>query len=255
MSVLGIITCEVFELEFACLLADDPDVSKVTVIEDQHSAHLIEMLEAEGERSVVRIPHIASFRPEHSEKLEVVVRVFEIGLHKRSDYLRSALSSAAREMSPVVDALLIGYGLCGGALKNWDELLEGDIPVFIPMDNQHPADDCVGMLIGGRECYYDEQHKAAGTFFITPGWSRHWRKIFKEHLLGLSTERAKRVLGHCERCLLIHTPVMGEDEMRSNVDEFAQTLNARIEVCQGTMSILTQAWESAKAYLKAPGDL
>ena len=69
------------------------------------------------------------------------------------------------EFGPHVDALVLGYGLCGNALEKPEKLLsEAGVPVFIPMDEDHPVDDCIGLLIGGRECYYKEQCKVAGPF-------------------------------------------------------------------------------------------
>ena len=43
------------------------------------------------------------------------------------------------------------YGALSG--KKPDELLaDAGVPGFIPMDQDHPVDDCVGLIIGGREC-------------------------------------------------------------------------------------------------------
>ena len=46
MGVLGVLTCEILELEFAELLATDRDVGRISVLEDERSAHLIEALES-----------------------------------------------------------------------------------------------------------------------------------------------------------------------------------------------------------------
>ena len=84
-------------------------------------------------------------------------------------------------MAPYVDAILLGYGLCGNALKDHEELfLDSRVPVFLPMDGDHPVDDCVGLIIGGRENYYEEQCKVAGTMFINSGFLRHWETLFHE---------------------------------------------------------------------------
>jgi hypothetical protein len=254
MAVLGILTCEILELEFAHLLATDPDVAGVTVLEDARSAHLIELLESRGLRNLQRIPHIRSYHPEPTEQLEVVIRVMELGLHRNRKVMQQALMAAARELGRHLDALLLGYGLCGNALGNPEELLDLDIPVFIPMDKGHPVDDCVGLLIGGRECYYAEQCKTPGTFFMTPGWACHWRKIF-EGSHGAADDALKRLFAHYERSLLIVTPVMREDEMKRRAEEFNQLLGLRVETRQGTLDLLTETWNSAKAeVLKSTAD-
>ena len=46
MGILGILTCEILELEFAELLAADKDLGRITVLEDECSANLIAALES-----------------------------------------------------------------------------------------------------------------------------------------------------------------------------------------------------------------
>ena len=254
MAVLAILTCEILELEFAHLLATDPDVSWVTVLEDARSARLIELLKSGGVRNLRLIPHIGSYNPEPAEQLEVVIRVLEVGLHRHRNVLRKALKDAARELGRHADALLLGYGLCGNALAHPEELLDVGIPLFIPMDKGHPVDDCVGLLIGGRDCYYAEQCKTPGTFFMTPGWACHWRRMF-EGSHGGAGDALKRMFAHYERTLLIVTPVMPEDEMKHRAEEFNRLLGLRVETGQGTLDLLIETWNSAKAeVLKATAD-
>lgn len=249
MAVIGIITCETLELEFAYLLAKDHQIDGVTVLENSTSRRLIQALESEGTRNMQRIPHVKSFRPEPSRHMEVLVRVLELSLHGKKNSLRRAVASAASEMSRCVDSMLLGYGLCGNAFDDMKELLNVNMPVFIPMDNNRPVDDCVGLLLGGRDCYHAEQRKEAGTFFMTPGWTCHWRKIFNKDFCGTAPDMLNRIFNGYRRSLLIVTPVMGEDKMRCDVTEFNKILGLKIEARQGTLRILTQAWQSAKVSL------
>ena len=254
MGVIGVITCEVLELEFAHLLTTDPDLSGITVLEDIRSARLIETLESKAVQKLRRIPHINSFSPDRSEQAtahpEVLVRVLELALHRSKKILQKGLVNAAREIRPHVDVLLLGYGLCGGALNNPQELLDVDVPVFIPMDKDHPVDDCVGLLIGGRENYYAEQCKIPGTYFMTPGWTCHWKRMFGPDCCDMEPDMAKRLFASYERSLLVVTPVMSRDEMERNVEEFNKLFGCRGEVRKGTMEILNETWKAAKAFLK-----
>jgi hypothetical protein len=253
MGVIGIITCEILELEFVYILATDPEVFRVTVLEDARSARLIEALESRGLRNLRRIPHITSFDPEPSGHLEVVVRVLELALHRTKKILRRALIDAARELAPHAAALFLGYGLCGNALENPKELLDVKVPVFIPLDDGHPVDDCIGLLLGGRDCYYAEQLKVPGTFFMTPGWTCHWRRIWGSSR-GAADKTLKRMFARYERSLLVKTPIMSEDDMQRNVEEFNQLLGLRVETRQGTIDMLSEAWQSAKAFLKVKAE-
>ena len=45
MPALGILTCEILELEFAHLLISDPEISRVTVVEEDYSQALTALLD------------------------------------------------------------------------------------------------------------------------------------------------------------------------------------------------------------------
>ena len=182
MAVIGVLTCEILELEFANLLGTDTDVCRISVLDDERSVRLTAALEFMGTPNIHRISDIKAFSSTLENHTEVLIRVLELGLHNRKQTLQEGLINAALEFGPYVDALLLGYGLCGNALEKPGELLsEAGVPVFIPMDEDHPVDDCIGLLIGGRECYYKEQCKVAGTFFMIPGWTYHWKRIFRRY--------------------------------------------------------------------------
>lgn len=251
MAVLGVLTCEILELEFAHLLAKDPEVARITVLEDNRSLRLIEAIGEQGFENLRRIKDMGSFSSKPLADLEVLVRVLELALHNRKKTLQQGLTQAACEMSPYVDALLLGYGLCGNALHKHEELLsEARIPLFIPMDEDHPVDDCVGLILGGRECYYGEQCNVAGTFFMIPGWSVHWKRIFEQEFGRLGLDMAKRLFKDYQRSLLIFTDIMPEDEVRRNAEEFSKLFGLREEVREGMMSILNETWRKAKNSVK-----
>ena len=255
MGILGILTCEILELEFAYLLATDTDVSRITVLEDERSVRLIEALKTGRTPNLRLIADLKDFSPAPENHTEVLLRVLELGLHNRKQTLQEGLINAALEFGPRVDALMLGYGLCGNALKKPDELLsDAGVPVFIPMDEDHPVDDCIGLLIGGRECYYGEQCKVAGTFFMIPGWTYHWKQMFEQEFGNMSRKMAKRLFRQYERSLLISTPVMPLEVMRRNSDPFNERFGFRTEVREGTLGLLEETWDSAKAFLTGKTD-
>lgn len=248
MPVLGVLTCEILELEFAWILAKDPDIDGITIVEDRHSFGIIDALE-KYQASPKRILMLKEFAPGHPGRLEVVVRVLELALHNRKTLLQDALIKAAKEMGRHTDAIVLGYGLCGNALQKPDELLaDAGTPVFIPMDNDHPVDDCVGLIIGGRECYYREQCKMAGTFFMIPGWTRHWKKLFLKEYGKFDVGLLRRIFGMSkyERSLIIPNPVLSVGQMEKNIEEFNTLFGFRTEMLKGTLEILTRTWETVK---------
>jgi len=254
MPVLGILTCEILELEFAYLLSKDLDLARITVLEDDRSMRLIGALQSNGTENLRRVSDLATFSPSSAGRLEILINVLELALHNRKKTLQQGLVEAARDMGPHVDALVLGYGLCGKALEKPDELLsETGVPIFIPMDGDHPVDDCVGLIIGGREKYYQELCEVAGTFFMIPGWTYHWRRMFEREFGNISLDIAKRLFAHYERSLLISTPVMGRDEMRQNAGEFDKLFGFRSDAREGTLRVLNQTWREAKEFLMGIG--
>jgi hypothetical protein len=252
MSVLGILTCEILELEFAYLLNSDRDIDRITILENSRSVRLLDELASGETQNLNQISYIESFAPNPENRMEVLVQVLELGLHNRKNLLQQGLVDAACQMGPWVDTLLLGYGLCGNALEKPDELLsDAGVPIFIPMDGDHPVDDCVGLIIGGRQNYYEEQCKVAGTFFMIPGWTTHWKRMFEQECGNLSVDMARRLFKDYERSLLISTPIMSLEEMKQNSKAFNEMFGLRSDVCRGTHRILQKTWDTAKEHLKS----
>jgi hypothetical protein len=255
MAILGILTCEILELEFAYLLNSDTDVDRITVLENGRSIRMLDELAAAETPNLNRIANLDSFAPDRDNRLEVLVHVLELGLHNHKNLLQQGLVDAARQMGLRVDALLLGYGLCGNALEKPDELLaDAGVPVFIPMDEDHPVDDCIGLLIGGRDRYYGEQCQVAGTFFMIPGWTIHWKRMLEQECGNLSVDMARRLFKDYERSLLISTPIMSLEEMKQNSKAFNALFGLRSDICKGTLSILQKTWDAAKQYLNSNAD-
>lgn len=253
MPVLGIITCQILELEFAHLLTNDPEVLTITILDNQFSQELSETITRQTKIKPNLIASLAEYTPTSLERLEVIVRVMEVGLHRVINNLRNGVIEAATEMEPYVNAIFLGYGLCGNALKDHEELLPGSaVPLFLPMDGDHPVDDCIGLIIGGRENYYEEQCKVAGTMFINSGFLRHWKTLLHESpgtkKFGLAI--IKRLMANYERSLLLPTPVASEQELAFGVEEFNKVYGLRSEVRDGTLDILEQAWNTAKQFVR-----
>jgi hypothetical protein len=255
MGVLGILTCEILELEFAYLLNSDTDIDRITVLENSRSVRMLDELQSGGIHNLYRINDLESFAPDPENRLEVLVQVLELGLHNRKKLLQEGLVEATCKMGSRLDALLLGYGLCGNALEKPDELLaDAGVPVFIPMDEDHPVDDCIGLLIGGRDRYYGEQCQVAGTFFMIPGWTIHWKRMFEQECGNLSEDMARRLFKDYERSLLVSTPIMSIEEMKQNSTAFNALFGLRSEVCQGTLGILHKTWDTAKKHLNSIHD-
>ena len=118
------------------------------------------------------------------------------------------------------------------------------------MENDDPVDDCVGLIIGGRNNYYAEQGLCAGTMFMNAGFSRHWEKILSfdvpQKLIHKKDKIMKRIMGYYKRSLLLSTTVLGEDDLRKNTKGFNENYGLKVEIRPGTLKLLESAWEAAK---------
>jgi len=250
MAVIGILTCQIFELEWAELLSADPDIAQITIIENEKSKRLADTLEKKGLTNINRIPHLNSFKPEPSEQLQLLIRVFDFSLHRNRKLLGRTLNKEAKSMQFYVDCFLLGYGLCGNTLLDPDDLLDTGKPTFIANDPSGGiVDDCIGLLIGGRECYHAEQCKQAGTFFMTPGWVNHWDKILNPRYSNVDTPMAQRMFKRYKRTLLVNSPVMPLQEMEKSVDHFNKLFACQSENKIGNLAIFNDTWNRAKQSL------
>jgi Protein of unknown function (DUF1638) len=252
MSKLGVVTCQILELEFAHILLIDPDVAEIWVIQDEFSEELIKILKADNLKPLYIVAHADEFKADESKGIAVLIRVMELGLHSNITILRNEVAKAVEEIASLVDAVFLGYGLCGNALKDRKDLFKNiPIPVSLPMDNEEPVDDCVGLIIGGRDKYYAEQCLCAGTMFINAGFSRHLEDFLSldipEKLVHKKEKIFKCLLGNYKRSLLLPTDVLSEDELKENTKEFNKKFDLKVETRPGTLELFKTAWEKAKS--------
>jgi hypothetical protein len=251
MAKIGIVTCEILELEVAHVLSGDAEVADIFVIDNEFSAGLLSQLKIHRKKPVHQLAFLGEFGEAQGDGHHVLVRVMELGLHSDIKNLQCHVVSAVKEMARHVNSILLGYGLCGNAMNPADDLFsEMGIPVILPMDDNHPVDDCVGLIIGGRENYYARQCECAGTMFMNAGFSRHWQKFMDsdlpEKLLPKKDKIQKRMMRDYERSLLLPTEVLGEAEMMTNIEGFNAKFGLRTESTPGTLALLEKAWQESK---------
>ena len=87
----------------------------------------------------------------------VDVTLFRRGLHDDPPDLRSQLQGAIDATPPGYDAVVLGYGLCGGATAGIEAR---DVPVILPR-----AHDCITLFLGSRERYDAETRSDGATYW------------------------------------------------------------------------------------------
>jgi hypothetical protein len=87
----------------------------------------------------------------------VDVRLNRRGLHDDPPNLRSILQAQVDEIAAPYDAVVLAYGLCGGATAG---LRAGAIPLVVPR-----AHDCITLFLGSRDRYSAEFLGHPGTYW------------------------------------------------------------------------------------------
>lgn len=78
-------------------------------------------------------------------------------LHAEPLTLRERIQQQVDAAGPEIDAIVLGYGLCGGATTG---LTARAVPVVLPR-----AHDCVTIFLGDRDRYRTEHERTPGTYW------------------------------------------------------------------------------------------
>jgi hypothetical protein len=116
----------------------------------------------------------------------VETRWFEIGLHDRSDELRTTLQENldALDARTDIDSIILAYGLCGRGTVG---LRSRHHKLVIPR-----AHDCITVFMGSKKAYADHQRRCPSCYYYTPGWNRARRVPGPEKLELLRADFSSR---------------------------------------------------------------
>ena len=94
--------------------------------------------------------------------------------------------------------------------------------------------DCIALFLGSYQRYWEEHHRAPGTYYLTPGWIREKKDplgVMEEYTQRLSAEDAewciREELKHYTRVALIDTGLIpiapSRPRAQANADFFGLT--------------------------------
>lgn len=119
------------------------------------------------------VAHLAARSPH-----EIVLHDLSASLHAEPRSLGERIQAEIDEVEavdPSADAVLLGYGLCGGATAG---IVARGRPIVLPR-----AHDCATILLGSRERYQREHEATPGTYWFTEDNARRGDAL-KGWLLG-----------------------------------------------------------------------
>lgn len=191
---------------------------------------------------------------------------FEIGLHDRPFELRATLAGAiARaEADPVVQNILLVYGLCGLALV---DLAPRRCTLIVPR-----AHDCMTLFLGSKERYAACMARDPATYWYAPGWNRAGRlpgperteKLRAEYTEKFGAETAEDLLAaeretfsHYTTAAYTDLGMPGDEAHRRHAERCAAALGWRFDHRPGDPGLLRDllrgAWDEARFLIVKPG--
>ncbi|MDR7666312.1 DUF1638 domain-containing protein [Methanosarcina sp. Z-7115] len=261
MTILGIVGCRIFEDEIVHVLANDPDINRVYIIEHEENNGLLHKLEAEGVEPVVLPFYKIKADLKCSNEFSVIVQLQGMGLHIDPARLKSETYTNVDLMSRLVDGILLFYGSCGRAFSRMQkDFAYIRCPLKLLQDRStggstEPLEDCIAAALGGNSRYREILKSYSDTFFLTPMWAVNWKAAFRvgdELLMGFEfTPEHLRELGY-RKVAGINTKLSYEPDFEKKIEEFACNFGFEIIELEGSTEIVQKSYNQMRNMLVRP---
>jgi hypothetical protein len=185
MTVLGIVGCRIFEDEIVHVLANDPDIDRIYLIENEENNGIIHKLESEGFEPAILPFYEIKANLKWGHEFNVIVQLQGIDLHANPARLKSKTYTNVNLLSRLADGIILFYGLCGKAFSRvHEDLAYTRCPQTLLQDritgeSPQPLEDCIAAALGGNSRYREILKSHSDTFFLTPMWAVNWRTAFR----------------------------------------------------------------------------
>ncbi|MEI7845272.1 MAG: DUF1638 domain-containing protein [Chloroflexota bacterium] len=101
------------------------------------------------------------------------ITFFDYGLHAVPKKLRQTIQTTLDNIDQP-SLIMLGYGLCGNGLNN---INAGKHYLLIPR-----TDDCIAILLGSYQAYYQQINSDPGTYYLSKGWLESGTNPLQESL-------------------------------------------------------------------------
>ena len=279
---LGIITCEILRREIHdvikwtgikrvfIVLPDTTNLAILMASREMNARFLTELAtDDEIEIKEKRIDGIKREIEDNGLMDSVIIIVNELRLHDQPWKLRAAIEEGLRELSPVVELVLLGYGLCGCTSDEMEELIrKAPVHVVIPRGARGEIlNNCIEIALG-RERVQELLSEEAGTFFMTPagasiikepqvilessinimagGWGCNYRCGNATATAADTSNIIKLLKNHYKRVIKVCYSESDErdEEFDSVVRDFAAKFGLMIESVRGSSRAMIDALSS-----------
>jgi len=261
MTVLGIVGCRMFEDEITHVLAKDPDIDRIYIIENEENKGLLHKLEAEGFKPVVLPFYKIKADLKCSNKFSVIVQLQGMGLHIDPARLKNETYTNVDIMSRLVDGILLFYGSCGQAFSRIQRnFAHTRCPIKLLQDRDtgesiQPIEDCISAALGGNSHYREILKSHSDTFFLTPMWAVNWKTAFRigdKLLLGFEfSPEYLRELGY-RKVARVNTKLSYESDFETKVKEFAHDFGFEVIELEGNTEVAQKSYNQMRNMLFRP---
>lgn len=257
MTLMSIIACRIFEDEIIHLIRNDPQITKILVLNSLDAAGVLRKLSENAIEHIVCSPtEIEDFVcSEQDTNYFLLVNMLGFSLDASPQLLKDSVYKEINTMAEYADTILIFYGLCGNVLGDLNrDFAHLSCPVHILREEDGEViDDCIGASLGGREPYLRALKEAGGegVYFLTPMGAAFWKEMAVIARLTddpNNTAMTKMVFDYAgyKNVGKINTGLAYEESFDAKVEEFAKAFNFRIVDMQGTVRIAEQSYQRAK---------
>lgn len=175
----------------------------------------------------------------------------ESGLHNYPAKLNRVLQETVDACQ--ASTVLAAMGFCGNSIEN---IRTGDFTMIFPR-----VDDCISLLLGSCQKRMEVARKY-GAYFLTEGWLKGERNIWKEYEYTMEKygeESGKEVfrmlLGNYRTLALLDTGCYSMEEAGAQAEQIAKKLELTYEIFPATLDylkkLLTGPW-TEKEFLIIP---
>ncbi len=259
---LGIISCEILRQEIYDVVKWTGIKHVFVVLPETVNPAMLVAVKKTNERFlsvftddsiVIEEKTFDSIKKAHTTEDSVIIIPAVLRLHDRPWELRANIEEWIERLSPIVDCVLLGYGLCGSTAADMEELIRrADVPVVIPRYRGEILNNCIEIALG-KERVQELLREEAGTFFMTPAGAY----IIEEPQVILETidiaagggmnkkdthAIIKLLKNHYKRVMKIcYTEADERDEYFDRVVKaFASKFHLKIEPVRGTSKIMIE---------------
>ncbi len=176
---------------------------------------------------------------------ELLRAVEETGCSYEILWIESGLHNYPKKLNQVLQETLDGcgarqvlaaMGFCGNSIEN---ISTGDYTLIFPR-----VDDCISLLLGSckRRMEISREH---GTYFLTEGWLKGERNIWKEYEYTMDKygeETGKEIfsmmLGNYRSLALLDTGCYSMEKAGAEAENIAKTLELEYKVLSATLDYM-----------------